>query len=119
MTAPDLLSPEDFPITIHQGATFELDLAYQDSNGAAVNLTGYTVSGQLWNRTGTTKISNFSTPWITQASGTFKLKLAASVTSGITEQGQYDVMLTEPSGDKYYILQGVAFLDPGLTGRGL
>jgi hypothetical protein len=47
MTAPDLLSPEDFPITIHQGATFALDLAYQDPDGNAVNMTGFTVSGQL------------------------------------------------------------------------
>lgn len=119
MTAPDLLSPEDFAITIHQGATFELDLAYEDPDGNAADLTGFTVSGQLWNRTGTSKIANFDTPWTVQASGMFKLRLDSSVTSGITEQGQYDVMFIEPSGDRYYILQGVAFLDLGLTGRGL
>ena len=116
---PDLLSAEDFAITIHQGATFELDLAYEDPDGNAVDLTGYAVAAQLWNRTGTAKIVNFSTPWINQASGTFKLRLESTTTSGLTDQGQYDVMLTEPAGDKYYILQGVAFLDPGLTGRGL
>jgi hypothetical protein len=52
-----------------------------------------------------------------QASGAFKLSIPSSTTSGITEQGQYDIMLTEPSGDKYYLLQGTAFLDPGLTGK--
>ena len=82
-------------------------------------MSGYTLEAELWNRTGTTKLANFDTPWTTQASGIFKLRLASAVTSGITEQGQYDLMVTEPSGDKYYLLQGTAYIDLGLTGRGL
>jgi hypothetical protein len=49
----------------------------------------------------------------------FNLRLSSAVTSGITEQGQYDLMITEPGGDKYYLLQGTAYIDLGLTGRGL
>ena len=89
------------------------------ASGAAVNMTGYAIEAELWNRTGTTKLADFSVPWVAQVSGMFKLRLTSAVTSGITEQGQYDMMLTEPSGDKYYILQGTAFIDLGLTGRGL
>lgn len=114
-----MVDPAVYNITIHQGATFELNLQYKDNTGTPVNMSGYTVQAQLWNRLGTTKLSNFTQQWTTQASGMFKLRLAASVTSGITEQGQYDVMITEPSGDKYYLLQGNAFIDLGLTGRGL
>lgn len=110
---------DSYPITIRQGATFVLDLQYLDSSNAPVNMTGYTVSGQLWNRLGTGKIANFQTPWTAQASGSFQLKLAKTVTSGITEEGQYDVLVTQPNGEAFYILQGNAFLDPGLTGRGL
>ena len=82
-------------------------------------MSGYTVSAQLWNRTGTAKLTNFSTPWTNQASGIFQLSLASSVTSGITEQGQYDVLITEPSGSKSYLLQGISFIDLGLSGRGI
>lgn len=114
-----MVDPAVYNITIHQGATFEMALQYKDSNGAPINMSGYTVQAQLWNRLGTSKITNFTQQWTAQASGSFKLRLAASVTSGITEQGQYDVMITEPSGDKYYLLQGNAFIDLGLTGRGL
>lgn len=113
------MEPARYDITIHQGATFNLGLQYKDSTGAPVNMSGYAVEAELWNRTGTTKLADFSTPWTVQASGSFKLRLASSVTSGITEQGQYDVMITEPSGDKYYLLQGTAYIDLGLTGRGL
>ena len=113
------MDPARYDITIHQGATFQLSLQYKDSAGVPVNMSGYTLEAELWNRTGTTKLANFDTPWTTQASGIFKLRLASAVTSGITEQGQYDLMVTEPSGDKYYLLQGTAYIDLGLTGRGL
>ena len=113
------MDPARYDITIHQGATYQLPLQYKDSAGTPVNMSGYTLEAELWNRTGTTKLANFDTPWTVQASGMFKLKLASAVTSGITEQGQYDLMITEPGGDKYYLLQGTAYIDLGLTGRGL
>jgi bacillopeptidase F (M6 metalloprotease family) len=113
------MEPARYDITIHQGATFNLGLQYKTSSGVPVNMSGYTVEAQLWNRNGTSKLANFSTPWTNQASGIFKLSLSSSVTSGITEQGQYDVLILEPSGDKFYLLQGTAFIDLGLTGRGL
>jgi hypothetical protein len=112
------VDPARYDITIHQGATFDLPLQYMAS-GVPVNMTGYSIDAELWNKTGTVKLSDFSVPWVAQVSGMFKLRLASTATSGITEQGQYDVMFTEPSGDKYYALQGTAFIDLGLTGRGL
>jgi hypothetical protein len=113
------VDPARYDITIHQGATYQIALQYKDSTGTPVNMSGYTLEAELWNRTGTTKLANFDTPWTVQASGMFKLKLTSAVTSGITEQGQYDLMITEPGGDKYYLLQGTAYIDLGLTGRGL
>lgn len=112
------MDPAKHDITIHQGATFELSLQLKDNTGAPLNMSGYTVSGTLWNRTGITKFADFELPWINQASGTIGWRLSASVTSGITEQGQYDILVTEPSGDKFYLLEGNAFWNPGLTGRG-
>jgi len=111
------MKPAHYDITIHQGATFNLGLQYKAGSGVPVNMSGYAVAAQLWNKTGTAKLANFSTPWTVQASGIFNMSLASSVTSGITEQGQYDVLITEPGGDKSYILQGTAFIDLGLTGR--
>jgi hypothetical protein len=112
-----VLNPARYDITIHQGATFELPVQYKDSTGAPVDMTNYTVSGTLYDTTGTDKLSDFSLPWTAQASGMFKLRLEAATTSGITEQGQYDILVTKPDGDKFYLLQGTAFIDLGLTGR--
>jgi hypothetical protein len=112
-----MMDPAKYDITIHQGATFDLLLQYKDGAGNPINMTSYSVAAQLWNRLGTSKLSNFSFNWEAQASGMFRLKLASAVTSGITEQGQYDVLVTKPNGDKFYLLQGNAFIDLGLTGR--
>lgn len=112
-----MITPGKYDITIYQGATFEMGLQYKDSTSTPVNMSGYTVEAELWNRNGTAKLTDFTHSWTAQASGAFNLRLEASVTSGITEQGQYDVMITEPGGDKYYLLQGNAFIDFGFTGR--
>ena len=112
-----MVDPGRYDITIHQGATFALNLQYKGGNGVPVNMSGYTVEAELWNRLGTAKLADFVQAWTVQASGAFKLSIPSSTTSGITEQGQYDIMLTEPSGEKYYLLQGTAFFDPGLTGK--
>lgn len=112
-----MINPARYDITLHQGATFELPVQYKDSTGTPVNMSGYTISGTVWNRTGTTKLANFDLPWTVQASGMFKLRLSATVTSGITEQGQYDILVTEPSTNKFYLLEGTVFWNPGLTGR--
>lgn len=112
-----MIDPAVYNITIRQGATFELNLQYKDGAGTPVNMSGYTVAAQLWNKLGTAKLADFTHQWTAQASGMFKLRLPATVTSGITEQGQYDVMITEPGGDKYYLMEGTTFFDAGLTGR--
>lgn len=112
-----MITPGKYDITIHQGATFDLRLQYQDGSGVPINMSGYTVQAQLWNRIGTNKLSDFAVSWVSQASGCFQILLSSTVTSGITEQGQYDVLITEPGGSKYYFLQGTAFIDLGLTGR--
>lgn len=108
-------SPASYDPTLYQGASFELEVAWEDENNMPVNMSGYTVSGQIWNRLGTERLAILTTEWTVQASGMFKLTLPASVTSGITEQGRYDVLVTEPSGKKYYLLEGTVKWNPGLS----
>jgi hypothetical protein len=110
-----MITPGRHDITIHQGATFELQVQYKDGNGTPVNMSGYTVASKLYDKLGVTKLADFSTPYVSQASGIFKIRLEAATTSGITEQGQYDVLIVEPDNSKYYLLEGTAFFNPGLS----
>lgn len=110
-----MIQPGRYDITIHQGATFELPVQYKDTVGQPVNMSGYTISGTLWDRLGEQKTATFLTPYVVQSSGMFKLRLEASTTSGITDSGQYDVLITKSDGDKFYLLEGMATLNPGLS----
>ena len=111
-----MIEPGNYDITIHQGATFSLDIQYKDSLGNGVDMNGYIIEGKLVNRLNTAEIADFITTFSDQATGKFNIKLNASTTALITQECQYDIMITEPSGDKYYLVQGRAFIDPGFTG---
>ena len=110
-----MTAPANYDITIYQGATFDEELQFLNSDSTPVDMTGFSLAGAVWDRLGTRKIANFSTLWVNQASGVFKLRIGASVTSGITEQGSYDVLVTEPDGDSFYLIKGAAFWNPGLS----
>jgi hypothetical protein len=109
--------PAKYDITIHQGATFELVLQYKTSSGVPVDMTNYDVVAQLWNNNRNVKLSDFDFAWTSQVSGAFVLSLPATTTSNITESGQYDVLLTRPDGAQYYLLEGNAAWNPGLSYR--
>ena len=110
-----MVEPGRYDITLDQGATFELPVQYKDPAGTPINMSGYTLDATLWNKTGTVKLATFSTPWVSQPSGMFKMRLEAAVTSGVTEQGQYDLLVTTAAGDKFYLLEGTVFWNPGLS----
>lgn len=111
------MDPARYDITIHQGATFELNLQLKDGTGSPLMMSGYTVAGKVFDRLGSTLLANFVQSWTAQASGQFKLTIPSSGTATISGDGQYDVLVTEPAGRKYYVLEGAAFLNPGFTGR--
>lgn len=110
-----MITPGKHDITIYQGATFELQVQYKDPSGVPVNMSGYTVVSKLYDRLGVEKLADFAVSYVSQPSGIFKIRLEASGTSGITEQGQYDILVTEPSNDAYYVLEGTAFINPGVS----
>jgi hypothetical protein len=111
-----VIEPGTYDIKIHQGATFSLEVQYKDSAGNGVDMAGYAVEAKLANRLDTSDLATFTPSWVDQSAGKFKIKLSASQTAGITVDGQYDILITEPGGDKYYLLQGQAILDRGITG---
>lgn len=112
-----MVEPTKYDITIHQGATFELPIHYKDSNGNGVDMTGYTVSGVVYDRLGNTKLCDLVNTWTVQASGQFTLSIPAATTATLSGSAQYDVLVTETDNTKFYLLEGVAVINPGLAGR--
>ena len=112
-----MIEPGTHNFTIYQGATFELDLQYKDSTGSGVNMAGFSIAAKLADLTNNSNIlATFTTSFTDASTGQFQIKLTAAQTAALTNGGLYDVLITEPGGDKFYILQGRVFLDPGITG---
>ena len=111
-----MVEPGILDITIHQGATFNLDLQYLDSTGAGVDMTGYSVESKIADVTGANTLATFTSTFTDIAVGKFNMKLSSAVTTAITQEGLYDVLVTEPAGEKFFLVQGRTKLDPGITG---
>ncbi|MFF8831368.1 hypothetical protein [Streptomyces sp. NPDC015131] len=105
-----------YGLTIQQGETFELTITYKDSNGALVNLAGYSARMQIRESVDspTTILdanSALSQPGITwgpfNASGVIKITLAPSITSAMSfNHAVYDMLITSGSGVVTRIIEG-------------
>ena len=54
------VSPGTYNFTVQRRADHSVTLQFKDSNDAAINLTGWTVAAQAWDRTRTTKHADLS-----------------------------------------------------------
>ena len=108
--------PAKKDFTVDRRADFALRLTFKDSTGSAINLTGYTVDVQCWDKPRKTKYADFAVAYTNRASGIVDISLTDTQTATFRlDELQYDVLLTSGSGSKNYYLQGTLFIDEGYT----
>ena len=101
---------------VDRRADFALRLTFKDSAGDAINLTGYTVTVQAWDKPRKTKYADWTVAYTNRANGIVDISLTDTQTSTFRlDELQYDVLLTEPSGSKNYYLEGTLFISEGYT----
>ena len=102
--------------TVAKRNDFPLTLTFKDSNGDAINLTGYTVEGEVYNEDRTTKFADWSVTYTNRANGIVDIKLDDTDTTNFTLPSLfYDIQLTEPAGNKFQYLKGTLFITEGYT----
>lgn len=109
-----MIRPARYDITIPQRATFRKRMRLK-ANGAAVNATGYQLVAQVWDRRRLTKYADLTVVWIDQATGLFELVLQYPGTTAVVKDGCWDLLVIQPDGDRYFWLEGNAYLDQGLS----
>ena len=87
-------------IVIYQGGSFDLSLTYQDSDGAAIDLSGYTCTFKgrpsLAADADISFVSSGSQITVSNATPNIVIALAPSDTSGLTAgRGVYDIKLEQ------------------------
>lgn len=113
--------PGDLDITIQQGGTFNLILIWQDQNGNAVNLTGYSADMRIKSSAGastTLHESSTSNGEITlgASTGYITIIIAAATTAAFNWlSAVYDLKMTDGSGNIIYLVGGAAVLNAQVT----
>lgn len=110
-------------LTIEQGADFSRVLTINDSNGTAIDITGYTFASQARLNYGDASAA-FSFTLTPRAQtganvGKVDMTLADSVTAALTltetTKYKYDVEMDNGSGTKYRLFQGEITMTPEAT----
>ena len=102
--------------TVDRRADFPIRLTFKDSSGSAINLTGYTVAAQVYDESRSTKYADWTVAYTNRVGGIVDISLSDTDTATFTPSILfYDVLLTEPSGNKNYYLEGKLFINEGYT----
>ena len=110
------IAPKTYDMTIKRRSDHTIGISVADGSSNAINLTGYTISSQVWNPSRTTKAADVSITVTNATGGTFNWTLTDTQTAQFTDdEYRYDVLLTNPAGLKEYWLEGIIFMDEGYT----
>lgn len=116
------MAAANYTLGIEQGSTLSLLLTWKDSNGTAVNLTGYTARMSLKSSfTSTTTILSLTTSngriTLGGSAGTIQLTVSATDTAALTapQTGVYDLELVSGSSVVTRLIQGTFSITPEVT----
>jgi hypothetical protein len=103
-------------LAIDQGAEFYRTMTVVDNNGVVVNLTTYTLAGQLRKSYTTSEFIPFTIGILDPILGKISIGLSNLVTDTLTiNRYVYDVEMTSASLKKYRILEGNITVSPNAT----
>ena len=103
-------------IFIDQGATFTTTVTVTDSNGDAVNLSGYSVAAQIRKTFLSSSATAFTATISNASSGEITISLTPTQTAAL-EAGRfvYDVVITASGGTKTRVVEGQVTVNPSVT----
>lgn len=103
-------------LTIDQGTTFSALIDVTDSEGSILNLTGYTVAGQMRKTYSSSTYTEFTASVTNAGTGTIQIGLTATQTNAL-KAGRYvyDVEITSSTGEITRVIEGQIEITPGVT----
>jgi hypothetical protein len=109
------VAPGTYNISLQRRADYYVTLQFKDAAGTAIDLTGWTVAAQAWDKTRTTKYADFAVDYTDRAAGTVKISLTDEQTALLPNEAYYDVLLTDTANVKEYYLEGIIYVSEGYT----
>ena len=110
------ITPGTYNMTVQRRADHSIQLVFKDNNNTAINLTGYTVEAQVWEETRSIKYADWTIAYTDRSAGTVDISLTDTQTATfLPDNLKYDVLLTNPTGEKEYYLEGNIKMSEGYT----
>lgn len=109
------IQPGTYNITLQRRADYSVLLQFKDSSDAVIDLTGYTVYAQAWDKARSTKYADFAIAYTNRSNGQVTISLTDTQTATFIDELYYDVLLENASGLREYYLEGVIFVSQGYT----
>jgi NAD dependent epimerase/dehydratase family enzyme len=109
------INPGTWNPKVQRRADWDFDLVFKDSSDAAINLTGYTVASQVWDKPRTSKFADMTVAYTNRAAGTVKISLSKAQTTLLPDTAYYDIKLTNGAGLEEYYLEGKMTVSEGYT----
>jgi hypothetical protein len=109
------VAPGTYNISLQRRADYYVTLQFKDAADTAIDLTGWTVAAQAWDKTRTTKHADFAVDYTDRAAGTVKISLTDEQTALLPNEAYYDVLLTDTAEIKEYYLEGIIYVSEGYT----
>ncbi len=109
------VNPGTYSFELQRRADWSVILQFKDSTNTAINLTGFTVYAQAWDKTRATKYADFTVAYTDRANGKITISLTDTQTATFIDELYYDVLLENGSGLREYYLEGVIFVSEGYT----
>ena len=105
-----------YDFTVQRRADHTESIRLTDSNDQAVNLTGYTIAAQVWDKARTGKYADFTVAYTNRSNGEFSISLSTTQTTQFTPaELVYDVLILDTNGKREYYLEGNIFVSEGYT----
>ena len=105
-----------YDFTVQRRADHTESIRITDSNDSPVNLTGFTIAAQVWNKDRTGKYADFTVVITNPTNGEFTMSLTHVQTLQFTpNELAYDLLILNSGGKREYYLEGNIFVSEGYT----
>ena len=105
-----------YDFTVQRRSDHTESIRITDSTDSAVNLTGFTIAAQVWDKERTGKYADFTIAYTNRTNGEFTMSLTHNQTRQFTpNELSYDVLILNGSGQREYYLEGNIFVSQGYT----
>ena len=105
-----------YDFTVQRRSDHTESIRITDSTDSAVNLTGFTIAAQVWDKERTGKYADFTIAYTNRTNGEFTMSLTHNQTRQFSpNELSYDVLILNGSGQREYYLEGNIFVSEGYT----